>query len=87
MSCTYTNIIFSLFSLLAFSQCTPDGDRVFIPTSHNINHVHNFYADAEKLTYSVEYGFINLGNIEIATDPELVYVGDIRCHHVGAHCE
>lgn len=66
--------IFAALLLLVFSCKSLENDKVFIPGKKEIKWTHNFYKDAEYFNYSVEYGFLNVGevNIETAEKPQLI---------------
>lgn len=67
-------LIFSGLLLLVLSCKSLEHDEVFIPSQNKINWIHNFYKDAEYFNYSVEYGLLNVGevNIETADKPLLI---------------
>lgn len=67
-------LIFAGLILLVLSCKSIDREEVFVPSNNKIRWTHNFYKDAEYFDYSIEYGLLNVGelNIETADKPLLI---------------
>jgi hypothetical protein len=66
-------------------SCISEKERVFIPTTGKIAHIHNYYKSHEYLKYSAQYGFLQVGEFTLNCDQKTKEADGHTCYRVSAN--
>jgi len=74
-------------SFLALLSCHHKSEKIFIPSKKKISHQHNYYRNAEQITYAVNYGIFHGGDVKMVVPNSTLSVNNIPCYRVKVSAE
>src|SRR6185437_2628320 len=83
---TFKQVLFFLL-FLSLLSCHHKSEKVFIPTKKKISHLHNYYRNAEQITYAVHYGIFHVGDVKMVVANTTQSVNNIPCYHAKVSAE